>query len=484
VRLRETDEKPLWACTVTRRKNCRSKDLRDRLSWTDDESEDSKSSNKHWRHAQDTTSSKFQPLSFPNIVPIIYNRVTDFHTGKRPDYGPRSSWNDVLRAASFHENYIDTREDSLVTGPPPTGFLDLCYFAMPLDLDMSFMRTLPEFRHWKDAGYGGEAELKDLELFKTGNRSLIYLFLRGAVYPWWYQAIERIIKFENKDAYKRLSELAGLKRGAYDAEVLKVEDDFEDVARVYLRDQFRLRSRVAARQSARRPAFSRQPASSASSNTRPRDRYTPNHTSTFNGKRYSDSDTCFLPARRQARKQTPPVSPRTKPIPSRAYSHGGASKHTELKFGDMPTTQIRRQMVTEAGPSRQPQYTSAAKSSTEIRDLELLKKNMAIYDRLAADYRAQYEQARAKVEGTDKFGVGSGDVAESAGGEGKGKKPDAVSFPYTDNDTKDPRSQRGLDLQDHLAAEHKTRYERAHAQLRGTDGLKDKGKGKEPMRDI
>lgn len=471
-RLRKIVETPLRAYTVTRRDNRRSKDLGDQLSWSDEESEHSKSSNRRWQHAQHTTSSKYQPHYSPNMVPIIYNRVTDFHMGKRPNCGPRSSWNDILRAASFHEHFIDTREDSLVTDPPPTGFLDLYYFTMPLNLDTSFMRTLPEFRHWNDAGYGGEAELKDLELFKTGNRSLVYLFLRGAVYPWWYPAIERLIKFENQDAYMRLSKLAGVKHGAFDAEVFKVKDDFRDVARVYLQDQFRIRSRVAERQSARRPAFSRQPASNSpvSSNTRPRDRYTPNHTSTFNGKRDSDSDTCFLPARRQAREQTPPVSPRTKPMPSRTYSHGGASKHTELKFGDMPAIQIRRQMVTEAGPSRQPQQTLC----TELRDLERLKKNMAVYDRLAADHRAQYEQARATIEGTDKFRVGSGDIAIASGGEGKGKKRDAVSFQYTDNDTKDPRSQ------GHLAAERKTRYERTHAKVRETDGFK----GKEPMRDI
>ncbi|KAJ4993245.1 hypothetical protein SVAN01_01220 [Stagonosporopsis vannaccii] len=488
AQLTGTTKEPFLTCTATRCINRLFKGLGNQLDWTDDESEDSESNNKRAREAQIALPLAHMPRCNSAMHHFSYDFDTDYPKAKKRNYGFRSTWNDVLRAASIYHVLLGTRGNIPVTCPPPRGFPNLCDFTAPLDLDMSFVRTLPEFRHWKDDISGSDAERRDVDLLNTGKISLVYLFLRGTVYTKWYRVIEGITGSENRHAYKRLEKLAGQRYEEYDAEVYQVDDDFAEVARVHRWDQLRMRRRIAAQKSAPRALSPRRPMSPAVLNDRPRDCYTPGYTPTFNSGRSSASDTHFGPARHPLREHSPPVSPRNKPMRGTIRASSGPSKPAELEFGDMPAIQVCRQAVTEAGPSTQPQPARAAEPSLSEEDVCQLAEKM-FEEHLVRCKEETCEPGRMHTEAASSTRPISDPIFEV-------KTSDVVSFSSTGNDaTQDPRSEPGLDTQRRLAAEYKARYERARARVEGTDESKvggedipgstgGEGKGKEPLRDI
>lgn len=158
----------------------------DRKNWTDDETDDIEGSDRYYGRAQDGISPKITPRNYTDKWLFSYNFDTDYPKAKKRAYGLRSSWNDILQAASQSRLGVGEGGWKPATCPPP---ISLPYLSRLTLLNLDVLRYQPELSHWRDKVSGELAEEKDLALLRSGQVSLLYLYLRGPVYLRWHTAV-------------------------------------------------------------------------------------------------------------------------------------------------------------------------------------------------------------------------------------------------------------------------------------------------------
>jgi hypothetical protein len=118
--------------------------------------------------------------------------MSDIHTDA-------ACWNDILIAGS--ELPLPNAWYP-ITSPPPPGLPGYNHMAK---INMTFLRSQPEFEHWSNPDFGAEVENQDLDLLRSGRIPMVGLFQRGPKCPIWYEGLREAEKVKAEDVREKMT---------------------------------------------------------------------------------------------------------------------------------------------------------------------------------------------------------------------------------------------------------------------------------------
>ena len=163
---------------------------------------------------------------------------SDPHNPPRPTQTQQTTCNDIVHAT--HQPPLEAEGNRPTTLPQPPNFPRTVPIHRP-GYDTDFLRTLPEFAHWRDPDFGEEAFGYDAYMLRA-QLPLVELLQRGVVTAEWYDTCVPLGVLEGRQ--RELEEEA---RGYREAvrEYLAIADYVEwDFLRFFVEELGRLRGEL------------------------------------------------------------------------------------------------------------------------------------------------------------------------------------------------------------------------------------------------